>query len=211
MSRLPKLLAWLPIAVAGAAFAQFKVVDADGRVTYTDRPPAAANATIKPLRGGAPAATAAAADTGLPYELRQLNARYPVTLYATEQCPACDDGRRFLQQRGVPYSERRIVTDADIVALERLSSGRTVPTLTIGTQVVRGMSEPDWAAYLDAAGYPRGSRLPRGWQPPPVQPMTQAAAAPAAPAETPRAAPETPAAPPAVPLPPPPEPGSIRF
>ena len=43
-----------------------------------------------------------------------------------------------------------------------------MPALTIGAQPLRGLSEADWTAYLDAAGYPRESRLPRGWQPPPA-------------------------------------------
>jgi glutaredoxin len=115
----------------------------------------------------------------------------------------CDNGRRLLQQRGVPYAERVITSADDAAALERTVGGRSVPALTIGTQPLRGLSEADWTAYLDAAGYPRESRLPRGWQPPPPAPLVERAPArPAAEAPAPRPPPALPAEPP---------PGTLRF
>ena len=166
----------LPVALflvsCGSALAQYKVIRPDGSVTYTDRPPIdASNVRITPLGRAVQAAAAAppSAEAGLPIELRQAAQRYPVTLYASADCAPCDSGRRLLQQRGVPFAERRIASDEDALALERLIGGRTVPALTIGAQQLRGFSETDWSAYLDAAGYPRESRLPRNW---PVQPAT---------------------------------------
>ncbi|TAG29021.1 MAG: glutaredoxin family protein, partial [Verrucomicrobia bacterium] len=75
---------------------------------------------------------ASGGDPSLPLELRQAAARYPVTLYTAADCPPCDSGRKLLQQRGIPYSERRVTSDEDAQALERLVGGRTVPSLTIG-------------------------------------------------------------------------------
>ncbi|MDP1534167.1 MAG: glutaredoxin family protein, partial [Rubrivivax sp.] len=148
------------LATALPALALYKVIGADGSVTYTDRPPTSGNARVTDLgrAGTAPAPT----DTALPFELRQLTARFPVTLFSTADCPPCDSGRLLLQQRGVPYSEKQIVSDDDASALDRLVGGRTVPALTIGAQALRGLSPTDWTAYLDAAGYPRESQLPRG-------------------------------------------------
>jgi hypothetical protein len=113
----------------------------------------------------------------------------------------------LLQQRGVPFSERRITSEDDAAALERAVGGRTVPALMVGTQPLRGLSQDDWTAYLDAAGYPRESRLPRNYQAPAAMPLVERA--------TPvtRALPPAPAAP-ATPVPDavPAEPGSsIRF
>ena len=176
------------------AVAQYKVVQPDGTVTYTDRPPSDNQpARVTPLnRSGAPRA----AESGLPLELRQAASRYPVTLYTTADCAPCDNGRRLLQQRGVPYSEKRIVTDEDTAALERLVGGRSVPALTIGAQPLRGFSANDWTAFLDVAGYPRTSMLPRDWPVPTVTPLTERGAAqPAAPAPEPNAAPAPAAAP----------------
>jgi glutaredoxin len=169
---LPRLgfVALLAALAALPALAQYKVVQPDGSVTYTDRPPNAPNARVTPLgRYGVPLAP----EVGLPLELRQAVQRYPVVLYAAADCAPCDSGRRLLQQRGVPYSERRIVTEDDAAALERAVGGRTLPALTIGAQALRGLSETDWGAFLDAAGYPRESRLPRNWPVPEALPMTE--------------------------------------
>jgi glutaredoxin len=189
----------LAAAVAcGVAPAQYKIVNPDGSVTYTDRIPApASNQRVMQLgRGGAAATTLT--EVALPAELRQAVQRHPVTLYTSTDCAPCDSGRTLLQQRGVPYTEKRVASDEDAQALERIVGGRTVPSLTVGAQPLRGFSESDWAAYLEAAGYPRQSRLPRGWQPAPITPLAERAAPPARPpAPPPEREPEAPPPPPA--------------
>jgi hypothetical protein len=203
------------------ALAQFKVVAPDGSVTYTDRQPVAPNAKVTALGREAqaqqaaqaaaprPGATAAAplVDPTWPAELRQVATRYPVVLFTTADCAPCDSGRVLLQQRGVPFTERRIVTEEDAVALERTVGGRMLPALTVGAQAMRGLTQAEWTGYLDAAGYPKESRLPRNWQPPAATPLTERAATPAAPAPAVAAAPATDAAPP-VPIAAPP---GVRF
>ncbi len=161
------LLAVALCSACGPSLAQYKVVQPDGSVTYTDRPTSAPGAKIITLgRRGAALASSEAPDTSLPAELRQPAMRYPVTLYTTANCAPCDNARQMLTQRGIPFAERRVSSDEDGQALEKAIGGRAVPSLTIGTQPMRGYSETDWGAYLDAAGYPRESRLPRGWAPP---------------------------------------------
>lgn len=198
------LAAALLVLTALPASALYKVVQPDGSVTYTDRPPATGSARVTPLgRNLEPVA----AEPVMPLELRQAMQRYPVTLYTAPDCTPCDSGRGMLRSRGVPYVERTVQTDEDAQALERLVGGRTVPALTIGTQALRGLSEADWASYLDAAGYPRESRLPRGWQAPAATPLVERVtptSRPAAPAPAPAAAP-APAPEPA------PAAGSVRF
>jgi glutaredoxin len=186
---------WLPslLLAVGAAQAQYKVVGPDGSVTYTDRPPAAANAKVTPIGRNAIAAAAAAAaaatnaESSLPLELRTAMQRHPVTLYTGDACTPCDAARRLLQQRGVPFVERRVSSEEDVAALERLTGARSVPSLSIGAQPLRGFNDVDWTSYLDAAGYPKQSRLPRTWQAQPPRPLveraTAAAPAPAAAAE----------------------------
>ncbi|MBP6763491.1 MAG: glutaredoxin family protein [Rubrivivax sp.] len=190
---------------AWPALAFYKVVAPDGSITYTDRPPAASMGRVTSLnRDASPTGT----DNSLPVELRQVVAKYPVTLYTTADCVPCDNGRRLLQQRGVPYSERRVSTDEDAEALERLVGGRSVPALSIGPQPLRGFSETDWSSYLDAAGYPRTSRLPKGWPVPEATALTERAA----PAPAPAAPPPRRAAPEPVPAPEPGNtPGTLRF
>ena len=162
------------------ALAQYKVVGPDGRVTYTDRPPlAASGAQVTALRRNGGAAIAGAE---LPLELRQAAARFPVALYTSAECAPCDNGRRLLQARGVPYTEYAVSDNSDLAALERLSDGRTVPTLAVGKQVLRGFSASEWQSTLDLATYPRESRLPAGYAQPSVTPLTQRKPAPVAPA-----------------------------
>lgn len=177
------------------ALAQYKVVAPDGRVTYTDRPPADASAKVTPL-GRASVAAAATAGIVLPADLQRLSERFPVTLFTSTECSPCDTGRALLRQRGIPYTERQVVSTDDVAALERTVGGRTVPSLTVGGQALRGYSQGDWTSYLDAAGYPRESRLPRNWTPPAPTPLVARAPVPqTAAAPVPAPEPATPSAP----------------
>ncbi len=193
-----------------AAWAQYKVVQADGSITYTDRPPPGGGAQVIPM--GRPASAAEATPTVvLPTDLRQIASRYPVVLYSTAECPPCDAGRKLLVQRGVPHTEYSVTNDEDVAALERLVGSRSLPALTIGAQQLRGLSEPDWMAFLDAAGYPRESRLPRNWPATVATPLTVRVPAPVQPAAAPARAPvRRPAPPPAEPTVPEP-PAGLRF
>jgi len=196
------LLVLLLATFVAPAAAQYKIVGPDGRVTYTDRPPADTTGRVSTFGRGGVAAAAGTDNSQLPFELRQVAARYPVTFFSGENCQPCDSARQLLQQRGVPYTERRVTNDEDQQALERLVGGRMIPAMTVGAQPLRGFNPADWSSFLDAAGYPRESRLPRGWQPPPVAPLVERVAAqrPAA-ASAPAPAPARPATPPAEPPP----------
>jgi glutaredoxin len=202
--RLPlSLVLGLTIGVAGPALAQYKVVGPDGKVTYTDRPVAPpAGGQVQPMRAGTAAASAAAP---LPLELRNVAARFPVTLYTSPDCPPCDSGRQLLQHRGVPFVERVVSSDDDTAALQRITNGRTVPSLTVGGQALRGFLDTDWQTTLDLAGYPKESKLPRGWSAGPATPLVARAPAPDAAAQPARPAPAAAADTPLVPA------GGIRF
>ncbi|HEY9065782.1 MAG TPA: glutaredoxin family protein [Burkholderiaceae bacterium] len=185
---LPVLLAVAAVFATTPLYAQYKVVGPDGKVTYTDRPPAPASGKVSEL--GARGA-AAAESMVLPLELRQPAARYPVTLYAsTGACDPCESARQLLRRRGIPYSEKSVQSVEDADALERLSGGRDSPTLSIGSQTLRGLAPEVWNSYLDAAGYPRESRLPPNYQYQPATPLV--ARATPRPAEAPAAAEEAP-------------------
>lgn len=202
--------AWVALALASLALpshALFKVVAPDGSVTYTDRVPSAQAG--RPVQMGRDEASgdATVALVSLPTELRQTAARFPVTLYTSADCAPCESGRRLLQGRGVPFAERQVLNNDDADALERLTGGRSLPTLTIGGQALRGFSEGDWQSYLDAAGYPRESRLPRGYRAPPAAPLVARQAEAPPPAARPAPPPEPIAPPPTTA----PSPTGIRF
>ena len=150
--------------------AQYKVVDGEGRVTYTDRPPLAIGDKTSALKTTGPGVGATAA---LPIDVREAAQRYPVTLYSSANCTPCDAGRVFLQQRGIPYAEKSVINADDGAMLLRLTGGSDVPVISIGAQVVRGWSSSGWASYLDAAGYPRESKLPASFQFAAATPLTE--------------------------------------
>ncbi len=169
------------LAASGAGWAQYKIVGPDGRVTYTDtlRPADAARAT--PLKISGMASTdseRAGAVAHLPSELREPVSRFPVVLYSQRGCQPCDTARTLLQTRGIPFSEKLITSDADFRQLAKLTGGdRSLPMLTIGQQLLRGLNSITWNSNLDAAGYPKTSRLPANYRQPPA--VALAASAPA--------------------------------
>ena len=88
-------------------------------------------------------------------------------------CSPCDSARQFLRQRGIPHVEKNVTTTEDAEALMSLTGARDAPVLAIGSQVLRGMSSESWASYLDAAGYPKDSKLPSTYQFPAATPLTE--------------------------------------
>ena len=189
-----------------AALAQqvYRIVGPDGKVTFSDRAPAA-NAEGTAV-GAGPRSGGSGAEA-LPYALRQVATRFPVTLYTSSDCVPCNSARNLLINRGIPFTERTVSTNEDIDALKRMSGESSLPFGTIGAQQLRGFSDTEWTQYLDAAGYPKQSQLPRNYRQPAPTPLVavkEAAPAPAAsapdqtpatrrPAPAPRPAPSNPA------------------
>ena len=186
--------AWLSVGVAQAQ-SVYRVVGPDGKVTFSDRAPETATASA----ARAPAARAPAGE--LPYELRQVAQRFPVTLYTGDNCAPCGNARNLLLQRGVPFVERTVNTNQDIEALQRLSGSNNLPFGTIGGQQLVGFSQAEWAQYLDAAGYPKKSSLPSNYRNSTATPLVAVKTVELAPKEAaaPAAASSTPSSRPAVP------------
>lgn len=172
----------------------YRIVGADGKVTFSDKPPVADQGKVTATGAGA---RANAANASLPFELRQAVSKYPVTLYTSSKCGPCDAGRSMLNSRGIPFSERTITTAEDTEFLQRLAGDNTLPVLTVGGQRVKGYADAEWSRYLDAAGYPATSMLPSGYKNPAPAPAVAIK-----PKEEPK--PAAPAAAPEVPPPPPP-------
>lgn len=168
-SRLSLLATSVILALgAGAAPAQtiYRTVGPNERLTFSDIPPAAGDALAAP--GSASAGTAA---SELPYALRQVASRYPVTLYTGSNCGPCGAGRNFLTARGVPFVERTVNSPEDVAALQRLSGDASLPFLTIGGQQIKGYSDVEWSQFLDAADYPKTSQLPSSYRAPAAAPL----------------------------------------
>jgi glutaredoxin len=181
--------------VCAQAQTVYRSVDANGRVTFSDQPPAKLTSKATPIDNAA--ATAPSSGVTLPFELRQVAGKYPVILYTSANCAPCEGGRRYLMTRGVPFAEKTVSTQQDVEAFRGLSGSTTLPFLTIGGQHVSGYSSSEWTQYLSAAGYPERSKLPATYVAPPaaalVPPPTPVPAEQAKPAQEAAQAPETPA------------------
>lgn len=185
--------AWL--APAANAQQVYRIVGQDGKVTFSDQPPpATSNAKTTSSAGSVSSSPATIA---LPFELRQVVNKYPVTLYTGDNCGPCGTARTLLISRGVPFNEKTIGSPEDIKALQRLSGDTSLPFATIGGQQLNGFSDVEWSQFLNAAGYPASSLLPANYRQAAATPLVAVAASPsAAPAATNTAAPARPAPPP---------------
>jgi glutaredoxin len=147
----------------------YRIVGADGKVTFSDKPPVSAEQGK--IAGTGVGATGGVSGSALPYELRQIANKFPVTLYTAPDCGPCGSGRALLTGRGVPFSERTVITPEDSASLQRISGDLSLPLLMVGGQKIRGFSDSEWTQYLDAAGYPKTSVLPAGFRNVPATPL----------------------------------------
>lgn len=209
-SRNSLVLAAALCALACSSLAQaqsvYRIVGPDGKVTFSDRAPSEdAEPALTANQSAAPSGTST-----LPYSLRQVASRFPVTLYTGADCAPCVSARNLLTGRGVPFNERTVSSNEDITELGRLGGGSSLPFGTIGGQHLTGFSDSEWTQYLDAAGYPKKSELPSNYRQPSATPLVAvkpvapkpAAQAPAADAPRPSPAPTGPG---------PSNPAGIRF
>ncbi len=186
---LHTVLACALLALTASVSAQtvYRIVGPDGKVSFSDQPPpATSKAKVSSTAAGG---SASVANGSLPFELQEVTKRYPVTLYTSNGCSPCASARNLLVQRGVPFAERTVNTEADAAALKGLSGETSLPFGTIGGQQLKGFSDLEWTQYLDAAGYPGKSVLPASYKQAAARPLAASkavapaeAAAPAAPA-----------------------------
>jgi glutaredoxin len=158
----------LSFACIAASAQVYTWKDAQGVTHYGDAPPA--NRPTRELRNGAQPGGA-----GLPYELARAVQDFPVVLYTSARCDACDQGRALLRARGVPFTERTVGTREDEQLLRQLSGKSEVPVLLVGRQQLGGFQAAAWNDALTTAAYPRASLLPQGYRQPAPQPAVPVA------------------------------------
>ena len=166
----------LAAALCLPAMAQYRWTDASGKVHYGDSPPRDAK-DVRSL-GTRPAPAAADGGASLPFELRRAVERSPVVLYTAPDCQPCVPAAALLRERGVPFTERTVTTNEDLQEFRRLTGGLRLPHVTVGTLSQNGFHPEIWQSLLDAAGYPKGSMLPRSFQWASPQPLVPAKAEP---------------------------------
>ena len=181
---LVKGLVLVAVATSAAPLAaQYKWQTPEGTTVYSDVPPPtgarlmndrSSDSVTPPV-----AAKSSTPNPELPYELKTASGKFPVVLYTAPDCAPCTAARQHLGARGIPFSERIISTTADFEAFKTV-----------------GFESGAYDRLLNAAGYPRTSKLPANYKQAAAEPMTppqpqkltvtvqqaQQAAAPAAPA-----------------------------
>ncbi|MBK8015785.1 MAG: DUF4124 domain-containing protein [Betaproteobacteria bacterium] len=163
----------LPLVPVAAQQKLYRWTDASGQVFYTDKPPPTSARSVEEKKLGDKAGSGP-----LPYALQRAVRAFPVTLFTADCGDACTSARKFLESRGVPFTEKNARTAEVQAEVKKLTGSEEVevPMLMVGRSLTRGWEEGQWNAALDAANYPRTSLLPpkpstsksqaRGAQPP---------------------------------------------
>lgn len=78
-----------------------------------------------------------------------------VKLYTTPTCVPCKAVKRYLEERGVAYSEIDVAANReDMQELVRISGNVTVPVVTIDGEVVVGFDKARMDELLSGGGRP---------------------------------------------------------
>ena len=156
-----RVIAAVALSFALGVHAQvYRWLDEKGRLHAGDTPPPSAR-DVEKVRV-APTPT----EPVEPYALQLARKNNPVTLYTTPKCPLCDRARQLLKARGVPFSEKSVVTDEQVQELVGVVGRDALPSLVVGTKVQDGFAESLYEAMLDGAGYPKKGALPARKQEP---------------------------------------------
>lgn len=177
------MLVFAALASSGPAWAElYRWTDSAGRTHVTDTPPPAnAKSVKKEAAASAPSAPAE------PYALQQARKDFPVKLYSTPSCEACDRARSLLNARGIPFAEVSVQDKERADELKKSAGTDMVPALIVGSDVVKGFNPDGYNAALDVAGYPKAGVLkPRNQ----AAPAVASAEKPPAEAPKPQAEPE---------------------
>ncbi len=151
MKKLFWFVALLFLAGVAQAEEYYRSIDGVGKVHYGDKPltDAADIAKLNSL----PEPTL---NEPLPFETRRAREKFPVTLYIAESCgEPCNLAHEYLNKRGIPYTEKILVTVDEIEAFKKASGNGHIPTLNIGNDWIEGFLEKQWNKELDTAGYPK--------------------------------------------------------
>jgi glutaredoxin len=129
-----------------------KLIRISSRRDSRAAPPPAPTAAV-PARPDAAPARAPARRAPDPDQLLAIMRRVPMTVYTAPWCAQCRRAMAWVRSNQLSAEERDIEASAEAKASFRaVSSGRTLPTFVIETQVYPGFAEKRiWAALVEAA------------------------------------------------------------
>lgn len=144
------MVAVLGVAAWSMAPAQaaklYKWVDDKGNISYQDRPPPEGSGRVEEKEVRTSNRYRTSDDGGEP--------KAEVTLYLIPKCSPCDAARAYLKQRNVPYREVDVSNDVAVQQAMRAKVGDlSVPTIVVGTKVMKGFMESILEGELEQAGY----------------------------------------------------------
>ena len=151
MKRVVLLLGCLMLApTSNYAGELYRWVDKSGKVHYGDAP---ASEAVQVERKKF-AVTQDGED--IPYESYLARQNFPVTLYTADNCvEPCQQARDFLDKRGIPFTEKALLTQKDVDDFKQQSGSEQAPTLAVGKTYLKGFEAGQWNSELDIAGYPK--------------------------------------------------------
>lgn len=153
------------VALSTMAQAQgtlYKVVDAQGNVTYQDQPPAEdAGSRTESLTVEEPAAATPAANDGQRDRVLAAAQSAPLVLFTVPNCDTCDFVRWFLDERELPFEEVDVQGDIENQQRLRDATGEyRVPVVLVGEQPLFGFDRDELLGVLAGAGYLPADSIP---------------------------------------------------
>jgi glutaredoxin len=147
----------LCFAAFSASAQLYRWTDPSGKVHFSDTPPPADARNVQKKAAAVPGNAGTPVE---PFALRQARENFPVTLYSTPGCEPCDEARKLLDSRGVPFEEVIVTESANLAELKKAVGSNSVPALMVGSSAQNGFEAGAYHQALDAAGYPKTGVLP---------------------------------------------------
>jgi len=144
------LAGWAALACAQL----YKWTDSEGRVHYSDLPqlpdtPGVVKAKLPPN---------VIQSDAMPYTLREVAKKNPITLYTFDSCgKPCALAQGLLDKRGIPYTVKNGETTHQ-AELKKLTGDTKMPIMIVGNKLLKsGYIEATWNHVLNQAGYPKAN------------------------------------------------------
>ncbi|MEC5385486.1 DUF4124 domain-containing protein [Uliginosibacterium sp. H3] len=151
-TKIALLASMLSVVMVSAHAEVFRWTDKDGKVHYSDNPPADIKAEQRKMKDNSVDVT------GPGFETTRAAQAAPVSLYTAAECKdVCDKARKLLSERKIPFKENAISTPEGKDALGKLVGKKEplVPSLQVGGKTLEGFEAGAWNGVLDVAGYPK--------------------------------------------------------
>lgn len=159
-------VAWLVVLEPAMAETLYKTIGPDGRVEYTDRPPADGKAAKTLNFADLPATPLPDSvlryreqlQKGMQNRLANAGKRGGVQLFSAAWCGYCRKAKSWLDGRGIAYTEHDIDTPDGGMAFAQAGSASGIPLLLAGDQRVQGFSAAAYESLFRAGKSGAGAR-----------------------------------------------------